>query len=97
MTEVKARTMEALPKPSDRNYRSVRRYHHNTKPLMDAEMDSIRSKEDTVSLVSGREWSSFDGGVEKVLSSADDFLTWAFRLKTPPLQVALVPSHYYLT
>jgi hypothetical protein len=83
---IKARSLEAFQKPSDRNYRSVRRYHHNTKPLMDAEMDSIRSKEDTVSLRSGREWASFDGGVETVIGQADHFLKKLFRLDHPPLQ-----------
>lgn len=83
---IKARELEAFQKPSDRNYRSVRRYHHNTKPLMDAEMDSIRSKEDTVSLRSGREWATFDGGVETVIGQVDRGLKWVFRTKEPPLQ-----------
>jgi hypothetical protein len=83
---IKAQTLESFQKPSDRNYRSVRRYHHNEKPLMDAEMDSIRSKEDTVSLRSGREWASFDGGVETLLGQIDHFLQTLFRLKGPPLQ-----------
>lgn len=83
---IKARTLESFQKPSDRNYRSVRRYHHNTKPLMDAETDAIRSKEDTVSLRSGREWASFDGGVETIIGQIDRFLKWLLRLKTPPLQ-----------
>jgi hypothetical protein len=84
---IKARTLESFQKPSDRNYRSVRRYHHNTKPLMDAEMDSIRCKEDIVSLHNGREWASFDGGVETVIGQVDRFLKKVFRTKTPPLQV----------
>lgn len=83
---IKARTLESFQKPSDRNYRSVRRYHHNTKPLMDAEMDSIRSKEDTVSLRSGREWASFDGGVEHVIFQVDSLLQKLFRCRDPPLQ-----------
>jgi len=86
---IKARTLESFQRPSDRNYRSVRRYHHNTKPLMDSEMDSIRSKEDIVSLRNGREWASFDGGVESLLQHTDRFLKWAFRCKEPPLQVWL--------
>jgi len=84
---IKARTLESFQKPSDRNYRSVRRYHHNTKPLMDAEMDSIRSKEDTVSLRSGREWATFDGGVETVIGQVDHWLKKVFRYQEPPLQV----------
>lgn len=83
---IKARTLESFQKPSDRNYRSVRRYLHNTKPLMDAEMDSIRSKEDTISLRSGREWATFDGGVETVIGQADHLLQKVFRCDEPPLQ-----------
>ncbi|OCK80680.1 hypothetical protein K432DRAFT_38196 [Lepidopterella palustris CBS 459.81] len=85
---IKAREIESFQRPSDRNYRSVRRYHHNTKPLMDAEMDSIRSKEDIVSLRNGREWASFDGSVESMLQACDKGLKWIFRTKEPPLQVS---------
>jgi hypothetical protein len=85
---IKARELEAFQKPSDRNYRSVRRYHHNTKPLMDSEMDSIRSQEDTVSLRSGREWATFDGGVETLIGQLDRGLQWVIRTKEPPLQVS---------
>jgi hypothetical protein len=84
---IKARQLESFQKPSDRNYRSVRRYYHNTKPLMDAEMDSIRSKEDTISLHNGREWASFDGGVETMIGQVDRGLQKVFRTKNPPLQV----------
>ncbi|KAF2177833.1 hypothetical protein K469DRAFT_601520 [Zopfia rhizophila CBS 207.26] len=83
---IKARTLESFQKPSDRNYRSVRRYHHNTKPLMDAEMDSIRSKEDTISLGNGREWAKFDGSIETALGRFDKSLKWIFRKEQPPLQ-----------
>jgi hypothetical protein len=83
---IKARTLESFQKPSDRNYRSVRRYHHNTKPLMDAETDSIRTKEDMVSLQSGREWASFDGGVETFISRLDTVLKNVLGCKEPPLQ-----------
>jgi len=41
---------------------------------MDSEMDSIRSKEDTVCLASGREWSTFDGGVETMVGRFDKAL-----------------------
>lgn len=83
---IKTRTLESFQKPSDRNYRSVRRYCHNVKPLMDAEMESIRCKEDVVSLHNGREWASFDGGVETMISQMDHLLQKMFRTKTPPLQ-----------
>ncbi|OAK99935.1 hypothetical protein IQ06DRAFT_377793 [Phaeosphaeriaceae sp. SRC1lsM3a] len=83
---IKARQLESFQKPSDRNYRSVRRYHHNTKPLMDAEMDSIRSKEDIVSLHNGREWATFDGGVETMIGRVDRVLQKICRTTEPPLQ-----------
>ncbi|RII05783.1 hypothetical protein CUC08_Gglean008998 [Alternaria sp. MG1] len=83
---IKARTLESFQKPSDRNYRSVRRYCHNQKPLMDAEMDAIRSKEDIVSLHNGREWATFDGGVETIISQTDRLLQKIFGTKAPPLQ-----------
>ncbi|KAF1839783.1 hypothetical protein BDW02DRAFT_10134 [Decorospora gaudefroyi] len=82
---IKARKLEAFQKPSDRNYRSVRRYCHNTKPLMDSEMDSIRSKEDIVSLHTGREWLSFDAAVESTIGQVDDWLQKIFKTKTRPL------------
>lgn len=53
---------------------------------MDAEMDSIRSKEDTVSLRNGREWASFDGGVESIIGQADHLLKKVFGCNDPPLQ-----------
>jgi hypothetical protein len=84
---IKAQQLESFQKPSDRNYRSVRRYHHNTKPLMYTEMDSIKSKEDTISLSSGREWASFDGGVESVIGQTDNWLKKILGTKEPPLQV----------
>ncbi|KAH7401363.1 hypothetical protein BKA66DRAFT_102576 [Pyrenochaeta sp. MPI-SDFR-AT-0127] len=89
---IKARTLESFQKPSDRNYRSVRRYHHNNKPLGDAEMDSIRSKEDIVSLHNGREWATFDGGVETMIGQVDHFLQKVFRCETPPLQYFRTPE-----
>jgi hypothetical protein len=54
---------------------------------MDAEMDSIRSKEDIVSLHNGREWATFDGGVEKMIGVIDGVLHKVFRTANPPLQV----------
>lgn len=50
-------------------------------------MDSIRSKEDIVSLSNGREWATFDTGVESVIHSIDGALKKVFRTKTPPLEV----------
>lgn len=82
---INVRRLEAFQKPSDRDYRSVRRYHTNTKPLMDAEMDSIRSKEDIVSISTGRERAAFDGGVETLIGQVDGSMKRIFNLKQPPL------------
>jgi hypothetical protein len=54
---------------------------------MDDPMESIRSKEDIVSLHNGREWASFDGGVETMISGIDNLLKKVFRTKKKPLQV----------
>ncbi|KAI0588054.1 hypothetical protein Alg130_01678 [Pyrenophora tritici-repentis] len=82
---IKARTLESFQKPSDRNYRSVRRYCNNEKPLMDAEMDSIRCKEDIVSLHNGREWATFDRHIETMIGQTDRLLQKIFRTKSRPL------------
>ena len=90
---IKARTLESFQKPSDRNYRSVRRYCYNSQPLMDDPMESIRSKEDIVSLHNGREWATFDGGVETMISGIDNLLQKVFRTEKKPLQVSMRSSH----
>lgn len=84
---INVRRLEAFQRPSDRDYRSVRRYHTNTKPLMDAEMDSIRSKEDIVSISAGRERAAFDGGVETLIGQVDGTVQKIFNLRQPPLLV----------
>lgn len=58
---------------------------------MDAEMDSIRTKEDIVSLHNGREWATFDGGVETVIGQIDRLLQKVFRTESLPLQVSIHP------
>lgn len=58
---------------------------------MDAEMDSIRTKEDIVSLHNGREWATFDGGVETVIGQIDRLLQKVFRTESLPLQVIISP------
>jgi hypothetical protein len=83
---MKARDLQAFQKPSDRNYRSLRRYCYKKKPLLDDELESIRAKEDMVTIHNGREWATFDGGVETVISQTDKFLQKVFRTKKPPLQ-----------
>ncbi len=69
---IKAREMQAIPKPSERDYRSVRSWFWNETPLSnDAEACFIRKKEDIISLRSGREWSGFDGFIENTLRRFD--------------------------
>jgi hypothetical protein len=84
---IRARAIGGFQKPADRNYRSVRRYIHNTQPLGDADKDSIRCKEDIVSLSNGREWAGFDGLVESSLQHIDQkILKPVMRTEKPPLQ-----------
>jgi hypothetical protein len=59
---------------------------------MDDPMESIRSKEDIVSLHNGREWATFDGGVETMISGIDNVLQKVFRTKKKPLQVNMRSS-----
>lgn len=94
---IKARTLDSFQKPSDRNYRSVRRFHHNHKPLKDTETELIRSKEDTISLRnSGREGSTFDAGLEKVIFKIDEFISGMLGLEKGhlPLGVRFRSSDY---
>ena len=89
---MKARDLQSFQKPSDRNYRSLRRYCYKKKPLLDEGLESIRTKEDMVTIHNGREWATFDGGVETVIGQTDKFLQKVFRTKTPPLQVCTLCS-----
>jgi hypothetical protein len=61
---MKAGAVRALQKPSERMYMMIRRFHHNNRPLMDAETDAIRCKDDIITLRSGRELATFDTWVE---------------------------------
>lgn len=85
---INVRRLEAFQRPSERDYRSVRRYHNNTKPLMDGEMESIRCKEDVVSISTGRERAAFDGGVETLIGQVDSTLKRIFNLQQGPLLVS---------
>lgn len=66
---------------------------------MDGEMESIRCKEDVVSISTGRERAAFDGGVETLIGQVDSTLKKIFNLKQGPLLVSN-PSQWapsYLT
>jgi len=62
-----ARELASFHKPSNRDYRSVRTWFWNTSSLVDPESKFIKHREDIISLHSGREWSTFDEIVEKIL------------------------------
>jgi len=55
---------------------------------MDTAMEAIRCKEDIVSLHSGREWATFDGGVESLIAQTDKLLQKVFGTEKLPLQVS---------
>ncbi|KAK4892340.1 hypothetical protein LTR27_009174 [Elasticomyces elasticus] len=84
---VNARAVSSFQRPSNRVYRNVRKYMHNTKPLCDADMRSIRCKEDVITLRQGREYANFDGFVERALRCVDvHILKPIFKTKKPPLE-----------
>jgi len=68
---IKARDLQAFQRPSERDYKSVRTWFWNLKPVVEKEAAFIKKKEDIVTLRSGREWSSFDGLVESTLRRFD--------------------------
>jgi hypothetical protein len=61
---VKARELNAFQRPSDRDYRSLRRWYYRKSPLVEREGLWIKQKEDLVTLRQGREWAGFDGWIE---------------------------------
>lgn len=85
---VKARELNAFQKPSNRDYKSVRTWFYNEKPLVEAEQEFIQRKEDIVTLRLGREWAGFDGLIESMLRKLDCklirkiFCTAELRAKT---------------
>lgn len=69
---IKSRDILAFQKPSQRDYRSVRTWFWNLKPLAsENESSFIKKKEDVITLHSRREWSGFDGLVESALRRLD--------------------------
>jgi len=69
---VKARDIQAFQRPSERDYKSVRTWFWNLKPLQDEKESAfIKKKEDVITLRSGREWSGFDNFVENTLRRVD--------------------------
>ena len=70
-TLIKARELLSFQKPSERDYRSVKNWIWNLKPLVGREQAFINHKEDILTLHNGREWSWFDGLVEWLLLKLD--------------------------
>lgn len=85
---IKARDIQGFQKPSHRDYKSVRTWFWNLKPLVSKEAGFIKKKEDIISLRSGREWSSFDGLVEFTLRQFDCRLVRVgYSTNVPPTKV----------
>lgn len=85
---IKARDLQAFQKPSHRDYKSVRTWFWNLKPLVRKESNYIKKKEDIITLRSGREWSSFDGLVESTLRRFDcEALRVSHSTNVPPTKV----------
>ncbi|KAH4332989.1 hypothetical protein HBH87_070910 [Parastagonospora nodorum] len=76
---IKASTIRALQKPSDQMYTKMRRFQHNTRPLIGSEMDSIRCREDIITLRSGRALASFDSMIERSIEPTRLLRTPALR------------------
>lgn len=95
---LKARDVLALQKPSSRDYRNVKTYFYNLKPLSTDECAFIRKKEDIISLRSGREWCEFDIFIERLLHGIDFF--GILKVRTSALtskyvvdrEIAMVPN-----
>lgn len=61
---MKARELNAFQRPSNRDYRSLRRWCRSEHPLVADEQNFIKRKEDLITLRQGREWAGFDGWIE---------------------------------
>jgi hypothetical protein len=71
---LKAKEVASLQRPSERDWRSVRRWLLEKAPLVKREQSFILRREDIVTLRSGREGAGFEGLVERTLGKADRFL-----------------------
>lgn len=85
------RDVNALQRPSNRNYRSVLNWFDANKPLVEMEARFIRRREDLVTLRSGRECAGFDGFVEKCLGSVDTFLHKRLGCSVVQVRMAVRP------
>ena len=65
---MKARKLNTFQRPSNRDYRNVRTWFWNAKPLIQKEEAYILRKEDLLTIRHGREWAGFDGFIEDMIS-----------------------------
>jgi len=86
---IKARELVSFQRPTDRDYRSVRTWLHNLRPIVEQEESYIELREDILSLRHGREWAGFDGMIESLLHKLNCKL---IRVRT----LNLFYSHYSL-
>ena len=70
----KTRELTSLQRPSDRDYRSVKRWIQGNAPLVEDEEEFIHCKEDLVTLRRGRECAGFDGFMEMLLQKTNSRL-----------------------
>lgn len=76
---MKARELNAFQEPSDRDYRSVRAWFFNEKPLANMGEESfIKQREDIISLRHGREWTLFHYLVESLLRKTPQAISVSF-------------------
>lgn len=66
--------MTNLQRPSERDWRSVRKWLLEKAPLVKREQEFIMRREDIITLRSGREGAGFEGLVERTLGKADRFM-----------------------
>lgn len=74
---MKARDMNGFQRPSNRDYRSIRRWFQSKGPLVEGEQEYIKRREDLVTLRQGREWAGFDGWIESAIKRLPEGLAEA--------------------
>lgn len=72
---LRTRDIVALQRPSNRDWKSVRDWIFDVKPLIDGEAAFILKKEDIVTLRVGRECAGLDTLIEWVLAAVDRALS----------------------
>jgi hypothetical protein len=82
---IKMRELNAFQRPSKRDYRSLRRWFYNTKPLSyECEELFVKRKEDLITLRHGREWAGFDGWIEDCVRKLPK--KWSRVRQLPPFK-----------